>query len=103
MKTRTSIAIAPLAVASAAFAGSDLVINEFNAVRDDRWLGCGQLAAGETCVRAGESSPDIDPFFGRRIGNGGHVATVVGSDHFDCGAGNGATVDIHHRAFDDHR
>jgi len=84
MKTRTSIAFAPLAVASAAFAGSDLVINEFNAVRDDRWLGCGQLAAGETCVRAGESSPDIDPFFGRRIGNGGDwVELVVTRDHAD--------------------
>jgi len=84
MKTRPSIAIAPLAVASAAFAGSDLIINEFNAVRDDRWLGCGQLAAGETCVRAGESSPDTDPFFGRRIGNGGDwIELVVTRDHAD--------------------
>ena len=84
MTIRSSLASCSLAIAASASAGSDLIINEFNAVRDDRWLGCGQLAAGETCVRAGESSPDIDPYFGRKIGNGGDwIELVVTRDHAD--------------------
>ncbi len=69
--------IAPMAAgvaASSAWAGSDLVINEFNAVRDDRWL----VADGLT------ASTDADSFFGRVAGNGGDwMELVVTRDHAD--------------------
>jgi len=84
MKTRIAAVIASLAPCAAAFAATELVINEYNSVRDDRWLGCGEGAGGATCIRAGESKSDTDTFFGRKIGNGGDwIEFVVTVDHAD--------------------
>jgi hypothetical protein len=84
MKTRTAAVIALLAPCATALAATELVINEYNSVRDDRWLGCGEGAAGATCIRAGESSSDTDTFRGRTIGNGGDwIEFVVAVDHAD--------------------
>ena len=84
MNARIAAVIASLAPCAVAAASTEMIINEYNSVRDDRWLGCGEGAAGATCVRAGESSSDTDHFLGRRIGNGGDwIEFVVTQDHAD--------------------
>ena len=72
---RTFIASMAACVAcSPAWAGSDLVVNEFNCVRDDRWLVSDGLTA----------ATDSDSFFGRVAGNGGDwLELVVTRDHAD--------------------
>ena len=84
MKICIAATIVSLAPCAAALAATELIINEYNSVRDDRWLGCGEGAAGATCIRTGESSSDSDHFLGRRIGNGGDwIEFVVTVDHAD--------------------
>jgi hypothetical protein len=63
---------------SLAFAGSDLVLNEWNAVRDDCWLNNSDACNTVLC------STDHDSFFGRVMGNGGDwIELVVTRDHAD--------------------
>ena len=69
-------------IASAHCLASDLILNEWNCVRDDCWLNstdlCGVGPAGEPCAT------DQDTFFGRRMGNGGDwIELVVTRDHAD--------------------
>lgn len=69
-------------IASAHCLASDLILNEWNCVRDDCWLNstdlCGVGPAGEPCAT------DQDTFFGRRMGNGGEwIELVVTRDHAD--------------------
>jgi len=84
MKTVIAAVIASTVPCALAAASTELIINEYNSVRDDRWLGCGEGAAGATCIRTGETSSDTDHFLGRRIGNGGDwIEFVVTVDHAD--------------------
>jgi hypothetical protein len=84
MKTVIAAVIASTMPCALAAASTELIINEYNSVRDDRWLGCGEGAAGATCIRTGETSSDTDHFLGRRIGNGGDwIEFVVTVDHAD--------------------
>ena len=84
MKTVIAAVIASTGPCALAAASTELIINEYNSVRDDRWLGCGEGAAGATCIRTGETSSDTDHFLGRRIGNGGDwIEFVVTVDHAD--------------------
>ncbi|MBM4099766.1 MAG: hypothetical protein FJ260_07420 [Planctomycetes bacterium] len=69
-------------IASAHCLASDLILNEWNCIRDDCWLNstdlCGVGPAGEPCAT------DQDTFFGRRMGNGGDwIELVVTRDHAD--------------------
>lgn len=80
MKTATVPAVAFIACAHCL--ASDLILNEWNCVRDDCWLNstdlCGVGPAGEPCAT------DQDTFFGRRMGNGGDwIELVVTRDHAD--------------------
>jgi len=65
-------------VPSTCFAGSDLLLNEWNCVRDDCWLNNTDTCNTATCAT------DEDSFFGRRMGNGGDwIELVVLRDHAD--------------------
>ncbi len=78
-QTKTLLAFISLALASQA--SGALILNEYNAVRADRWLDADGLAA----------STASDTFFGRIVGNGGRwfETLVVGNSSVP-----GATIDI---------
>jgi hypothetical protein len=78
------IAAAALALAAAAPAlAVDVIVNEWNAVNDQKWLNSPDTAA---CTGAGGIScgTDQDNFFGRVMGNGSDwIELVVVRDHVD--------------------
>ncbi len=58
--------------------GASVILNEYNAVDDDAYLGGGSAAADESGGRA------FDSYFGRVMGNGGDwFELVVVTDHLD--------------------
>lgn len=88
MRTTTAIALCTTLLASSAALAGDVVLNEWNAVGSEKWLGNpGSAVAG--CPNpngpAGVGcSENDDSFFGRVQGNGGDwIELVVVKDHTD--------------------
>ena len=61
-RATTVLCLATLVPASIAIAGSDLILNEWNCVRDDSWLNNTDTCNTATCAT------DQDTFFGRVMG-----------------------------------
>ncbi len=71
----TGVAMSACGLASAA----DVILNEYNGVRSDRWLDCDEPPADPLC-----DTDAADSFFGRVEGNGGNwFEIVVITDHLD--------------------
>jgi hypothetical protein len=76
--SRTISIVVALALWSVHALGADLILNEYNAVDDNEFLGGGNAAADEAGGRA------CDTYFGRVAGNGGDwFEMVVIKDHLD--------------------
>jgi len=73
-------AVSAAAVQAGLRDGAPVILNEYNAVRSDRWLDCDGLL----CPDCGGPPCKEDVFFGRVVGNGGNwFELIVVQDHLD--------------------